>query len=73
MQQRDDDARACGSHRMAEGDRAAVDVGDIPCKFQRLLARKIRRGERFIQLDEMDIVHRQAGLLERLGHRQRRA
>ena len=48
--------RAGAAQRMAERDRAAVDVEPIFVHRQLAKARQHLRGERFVQLDEVDVV-----------------
>ena len=57
---------------MAERDRAAVDVQAVGIHRQLFQAGEHLRGERFIQLDEIDLIEREAGQFQRLadrGHR----
>ena len=56
VQQRDDDARAGAADRMAERDRAAVDVQLLRGDRHVLQHREHLRGERFVELDEIEIV-----------------
>ena len=72
-QQRQQQARAAGAERMAERDRAAVDVDLVAIEAQLLLAREILRRERLVDLDQVEIGERQPGALERLADRRRRA
>ena len=46
---------------MAERDRAAVDVEPIRIDRQLAQAREHLRGERLVQLDEIDLIERQPG------------
>ena len=57
---------------MAERDRAAVDVQPFGIDRQLLQAGEHLRGERFVQLDEIDLVEREAGELQRLADRRHR-
>ena len=58
---------------MAERDGAAVDVQPIRIDGQLAQAGEHLRGERFVQLDEIDLVERQPGELQRLADRRHRA
>ena len=58
---------------MAERDRAAVDVQPLGIDRQLAQAREHLRGERLVQLDEIDLVERQAGQLQHLPDRRHRA
>ena len=57
---------------MAERDRAAVDVQPLRIDRQLLQAREHLRGERLVQLDEIDLIERQAGQLQHLSDRRHR-
>src|SRR4051794_38526581 len=65
VHERHEDAGAARADRMAEGDRAAVDVdlrlihAEHPHRVDR------HRGERLVDLEEVDVVDREAGLVER--------
>jgi hypothetical protein len=69
MQQRGRQLGAGAAERVAEGDRAAVDVQ--PIRIDRKLAKAGEHlgRERFVQLDEIDLVERQAGDLQDLADR----
>ena len=58
---------------MAERDRAAVDVQPVGIDRQLLQAGEHLRGERLVQLDEIDLIERQAGQLQHLADRRHRA
>ena len=58
--QRQQQARAGHAERMAERDRAAVDVDLVAIEAELLLDGEILRGERLVDLDEIDVVERQA-------------
>ena len=49
-----------------ERDRAAVDVDLVRIEIERLHAGQRLRGERLVQLDQVDLIERQPGLLEHL-------
>ena len=53
---------------MAERDRAAVHVQAIRIDRQLAQAGEHLRRERFVQLDEIDLIERQPGLLQDLLH-----
>ena len=57
---------------MTERDRAAVDVQPIGIDRQLLQAGQHLRGERFVQLDEIDLVERQPGELQHFADRRHR-
>src|SRR6185295_7443227 len=65
VQDRRRQLRAGAAERMAERDRAAVDVEPIGIDRQRAQAGEDLRGEGFVQLDEIDLVEGQAGELQR--------
>ena len=66
VEQRADEHRAGRAERMAHRDRAAVDV-DLLVRHAELLHEAHRhRGERLVDLEQVDVVDRQAGLGERL-------
>src|SRR5438034_8515118 len=50
--EREDEPRPGGTERVAERDRAAVDVDLPPVELELLLAREVLRGERLVDLDE---------------------
>src|SRR5262245_19519419 len=71
-QQRQQQASARGAERVAERDRAAVDVALLAVELQLLLAAEVLRRERLVDLDQVEVTDLQAGLLARLldrGHR----
>ena len=51
---------------MAERDRAAVDVDLVAVEAQLLLDRQVLRRERLVDLEEVDVVERQARASQRL-------
>ena len=67
MQQGDQDARARGADRVADGDRAAVDVhlGGVPAEV--LVDRQRLGGEGFVGLDQVEVVGLPAGALQHLA------
>ncbi len=73
MHQRGDADRAGRAQRMAERDRAAqrIDLGGI--EPQVIDHREALRGESFVQLDPVELVLLQAGLLQHLRYRLDRA
>src|SRR5258707_3451455 len=56
VQQSGRDARAGGADGMAEGDGAAVYVELVAVEVQLPVARQNLRGERFVELDQIDLV-----------------
>ena len=62
VEQRGHQASAGAAERMAERDRAAVDVDLAHVGVQLLLPREHDRGERLVDLDQVDVVDGQAGL-----------
>ena len=73
MQERDDEARAAHPERMAERDRAAVDVHLLGVEAELADHGEALRRERLVQLDEVDLVERDAAALEQLAHGRDRA
>src|ERR1700744_997126 len=73
MQKSDKNARARCADRVADGDRAAVDIDDAGIPAEILIDSKRLRREGFIGLDEIEILDLPAGLLERLAGRWDRA
>src|SRR5438477_5599721 len=57
---------------MAERDRAAVHVGLLAVETEVLLHCQVLRSERFVDLDEIHVLHLEAGTLERLARRRSR-
>ena len=55
-----------GADRVAHGDRAAVHVDLVLVHSQHAQRVDGHRGERLVDLEQVDVVDRQAGLLERL-------
>ena len=56
VEQRAEDARAARADRVAERDRAAVDVDARGVELEPADARERLRGERLVQLDEIEVV-----------------
>src|SRR5207249_5248563 len=56
VQQRREHARAAGTDRVSESDRAAVDVDALPVPAQRLPVGKRLRCERFVGLDQIVVT-----------------
>src|SRR4029079_15203725 len=69
VQERHDEARAAHSERMAERDRAAVDIDPLRVEAQLTDDREALRRERLVQLDEIDILDADTRPLEQLPHR----
>ncbi len=65
IDQRGEDARARGADRVADRDRAAVDVDLVGVPAELLADRKRLRGEGFVGFDQVEIGDRPAGLLQR--------
>src|SRR5579885_872160 len=65
IEQRGENARARGADRMTEGDGAAIDVELGRIEAELLADRDRLCSEGLIGLDEIKILHRPAGLLER--------
>src|SRR5262249_23251112 len=63
-EQREDEPRPRGAERMAQRDRAAVDVHLVAVELQRLLAREVLRGERLVDLEQVDVPEREPRLLD---------
>src|SRR5258708_20187290 len=57
VQQGDDEARSGGSQRMAEGDRAAVDVQLLHVDAELLRYVQHLAGEAFVHLNHIDLLH----------------
>ena len=68
-----DQPGAAHAVRMADGDRAAVDVEAVVGDAEPIAAVDHLHGERFVQLPEVDVLDLRAGLLEQLRHREHRA
>src|SRR3989442_3624158 len=66
-------ARARGPQRMAEGDRSPVHVGLLAVEAQLLLDRQVLAPQRLLHLDEVEVLRRQARRLQRLARRRHRA
>ena len=64
--QRQHDAGAAHPDRMAQRDPAAVDVQPVSVELQLALAGDHLRGERLVDLDQVDIGEREPGRLEHL-------
>src|ERR1700719_2959590 len=61
--------RAGSAERMSEGDRAAVDVDALLIHPELAHHRERLRAEGLVQLDEIDLVEREAGELQSFRHR----
>ena len=73
VEQRAEQHRAGGAERVAERDRAAVDV-DLLVRHAHLAHEAHRHGgEGLVDLEQVDVVHRQPGLGERLARGRHRA
>ena len=72
VEQRRRQLRAGAAERMAERDRAAVHVQPLRIDRQLLQAREHLRRERFVQLDEIDLIERQSRELQHLPDRRDR-
>src|SRR5450755_2291847 len=74
VDERAEDARAGGADRVAEGDRAAVDVHAVLVDPQHADRVQGDRGEGLVDLPNVDVLRLQAGLLQGLlrGARGRR-
>ena len=59
--QRQQQARARHAERMAERDRAAVDVDLLAIQAELLLDGEVLRRERFVDFDQVDVGEREAG------------
>ena len=70
---RDDHARTGGRDRVTEAAAAAVHVDDRRVDAERADRRHRHRAERLVDLDQVDVVDGEAGTLERLRDRDRRA
>src|SRR5262245_4745396 len=68
VKERDRDARSRRADRMAQRDGAAVDVDAGQVELEIFLAREDLGGERFVDLDEIDVAERQARLLQQGAH-----
>src|SRR3954453_12988343 len=73
VQERDQDAGAGGADRMADRDRAAVDVHDLGVPAHVLVDRASLRREGLVRLDEVEVLDLPAGFLERLARGRDRA
>src|SRR5687767_606916 len=67
------EALAAHAIRMADGDRAAVDVELVHRDAELVGAIQHLHRERFIELPQIDVAHLQPQALQHLGHRERRA
>src|SRR5262249_6897407 len=72
VQERQRDPGAGGAERVADRDRAAVDVHDVGADTEFAHGRDADRGERLVDLDEVQVADVEAGLAERLLDRVRR-
>jgi hypothetical protein len=68
VQQGGADPRAGAAKRMADRDRAAVDVHPVGIKLQLVDDRDGLRGERLVQLGQLDLVQLPASPAKRLAH-----
>src|SRR5437764_3859584 len=66
VEERGHDPRASHAERVTEGDRAAVRVELLPRDAELSGRRHHLRGERLIDLDQVDVVDRQPRASERL-------
>src|SRR5205085_10486625 len=73
VEERDDEARAAHPERMTERDRAAVDVHLLRVEAELADHGEALRSERLVQLDEIDLIERDAGALQQLAHGRDRA
>ena len=55
VRQRQQQPRAAHAERMAERDRAAVDVDLVAIEAELLLDREVLPGERFVDLDQIEV------------------
>src|SRR3954449_7132340 len=62
VQQVQDDPRAARAERVADRHGAAVDVGALAVELELLLHGKILGGERFVDLDQVHVIEREAGV-----------
>ncbi len=62
------EALAAHAVGMTQGDRAAVHVQAVGRDAELVAAVQHLHGEGFVQLPQVDVLHRQAQLLEHLGH-----
>ena len=69
---REQQARAAGAERVTERDGAAVDVHLLTIEAELFFDREILAGERLVHFDQIEVVERQAGALERLPRGRRR-
>src|ERR1044072_5366239 len=67
------EASAGAAERVAEGDRAAVDVELLFVDAELAGAGEHLRGEGLVELDQVDLLEGETGRVERAGNRQRRA
>ena len=68
VRERDDEPGAAHAERMAERDRAAVDVHALLVEPELAHDGEALRGERLVQLDEVELAGRDAGAREQLAH-----
>src|SRR4029079_11496991 len=68
VEEGDDQPGAAHPQRMAERDRAAVDVDLFRVEPELTDHGEALRGERLVQLDEIEVVDGDAGPLEQLPH-----
>ena len=69
VQQRRHDPGAARADRMAERDRAAVDVDLRPVEAELAAVGERLRGERLVDLDQVEVLDPQLELLEQLASR----
>ena len=72
VQQVGRDPRPRGSQRMCQRDRSSVDVHLLAVQAELLLDRHVLRSEGLVDLDQVHVVQREAGLLQRLAGRRGR-
>src|SRR6476619_7515095 len=72
MQQRHEQARAARADRMAERDRAAVDV-ELLVRYAEVVHRRHRDArERFVDFEQVHVLDAPPGLLQHLAQREHR-
>ena len=69
MGEGDDDTRTGGADGMTERDRPAVDVEPIEVEAELPVTRQDLSRERFVELDQIDVVQAEAGLIQELSNR----
>src|SRR5262245_43354828 len=73
VKQRGRQLRPRATERVAERDRAAVDVQPFEIEVQLLDHRERLRGEGFVEFDQIDLLELQTGRLQRLRNRDDRS